>query len=101
MRGDFVPAAPPLRARSRGPLCPTPLARLTRAARSRRRRDIISGVNSKYIWLNGEMLETSRATVPFLTVGLHYGVGVFEGIRAYDTARGPAVFRLRDHLERM
>jgi branched-chain amino acid aminotransferase len=47
------------------------------------------------------MLETARATVPFLTVGLHYGVGVFEGIRAYDTARGPAVFRLRDHLVRM
>jgi branched-chain amino acid aminotransferase len=62
---------------------------------------MISAVNSKYIWLNGEMLETSRAAVPFLTVGLHYGVGVFEGIRAYDTAKGPAVFRLRDHLVRM
>jgi branched-chain amino acid aminotransferase len=39
--------------------------------------------------------------VPFLTSGFHYGVGVFEGIRAYATARGPAVFRLREHIERL
>lgn len=47
------------------------------------------------------MVPAAEATVPFLTSGFHYGIGVFEGIRAYSTARGPAVFRLRDHLERL
>jgi len=58
-------------------------------------------LKSHYIWLNGAMVDTARAAVPFLTVGLHYGLAVFEGIRAYDTAKGPAVFRLRDHLVRL
>jgi len=58
-------------------------------------------VNARYIWLNGEILEATRATVPFLTAGLHYGVSVFEGIRCYQTDRGPAVLRLTDHLERL
>jgi len=57
-------------------------------------------MNSKYTWMNGTLLDTSKATVPFLTSGFHYGVAVFEGIRAYATPRGPAVFRLRDHLRR-
>src|SRR6476620_9541143 len=57
-------------------------------------------MNSHYIWMNGEMVETAKATVPFLTSGFHYGIGVFEGIRAYATARGPAVFRLDDHMRR-
>jgi branched-chain amino acid aminotransferase len=57
-------------------------------------------MNSKYTWMNGTLVETSKATVPFLTSGFHYGVAVFEGIRAYATPRGPAVFRLRDHLRR-
>lgn len=57
-------------------------------------------MNSQYTWMNGALVETSRATVPFLTSGFHYGVAVFEGIRAYATPRGPAVFRLRDHLRR-
>jgi len=52
-------------------------------------------------WLNGRLVPESEAVVPFLTAGLHYGMGVFEGIRCYDTADGPAVFRLRDHLERL
>lgn len=52
-------------------------------------------------WLNGRLVPESEAVVPFLTAGLHYGMGVFEGIRCYDTAGGPAVFRLRDHLERL
>ena len=47
------------------------------------------------------MVPTADANVPFLTAGFHYGVGVFEGIRAYETPRGPAVFRLREHLERL
>jgi branched-chain amino acid aminotransferase len=57
-------------------------------------------MNSRYVWMNGTIVETAKATVPFLTAGFHYGIGVFEGIRAYQTARGPAVFRLRDHLRR-
>ncbi len=51
-------------------------------------------------WINGQMIATDRATIPFLTSGFHYGIAVFEGIRAYQTDRGPAVFRLREHLQR-
>jgi branched-chain amino acid aminotransferase len=58
-------------------------------------------MNSHYIWMNGEMVETAKATVPFLTSGFHYGVGVFEGIRAYSTAKGVAVFRLKEHMRRL
>ena len=49
---------------------------------------------SRFTWINGRMLDTSSATIPFLTAGFHYGIAVFEGIRAYETPRGPAVFRL-------
>jgi len=52
------------------------------------------------IWLNGEFVAWEDAKVHVLTHALHYGTGVFEGIRAYDTPRGTAVFRLTDHLER-
>ena len=52
------------------------------------------------IWLNGELVDWADATVHLGTHGLHYGTGVFEGIRCYSTAGGPAVFRLHDHLER-
>ena len=51
--------------------------------------------------MNGRMVPDAEAVVPFLTAGLHYGMGVFEGIRCYDTRGGPAVFRLRDHLQRL
>jgi branched-chain amino acid aminotransferase len=51
--------------------------------------------------MNGALVESAKATVPFLTSGFHYGVGVFEGIRAYATTRGPAVFRLHDHMRRL
>ena len=57
-------------------------------------------MNSRYAWMNGTMMETASATVPLLTAGFHYGIGVFEGIRAYKTDKGPAVFRLRDHMVR-
>lgn len=57
--------------------------------------------NIKYIWMNGELVDVDKATVSFLASGLHYGLGVFEGIRAYDTDKGPAVFRLRDHMTRL
>lgn len=53
-----------------------------------------------YIWMDGELLPYGEATVHFLTPTLHYGPGVFEGIRCYPTPRGPAVFRLVEHLER-
>lgn len=58
-------------------------------------------MQSKYVWLNGELVETERATLSFLTAGLHYGVAVFEGIRCYATPDGPAVFRLADHVDRL
>ncbi|MBW3593788.1 MAG: branched-chain amino acid transaminase [Actinobacteria bacterium] len=53
------------------------------------------------IWFNGELVDWADATVHVGTHGLHYGSGVFEGIRVYETPRGPAVFRLTDHLERL
>lgn len=57
--------------------------------------------NIKYIWMNGELVEAEKATVSFLASGLHYGLGVFEGIRCYNTDQGPAVFRLREHMQRL
>lgn len=56
---------------------------------------------TRLTWMNGRLVGDDEARVPFLTAGLHYGMGVFEGIRCYDTAAGPAVFRLREHIERL
>jgi branched-chain amino acid aminotransferase len=56
---------------------------------------------SEWIWMNGDFVAWDDARVHVLSHGLHYGSGVFEGIRAYETERGTAVFRLRDHLERL
>ncbi len=53
------------------------------------------------IWMNGELVPWDQAQVHVLTHTLHYGMGVFEGIRAYETADGPAVFRLTEHIERL
>ena len=53
------------------------------------------------IWMNGELVDWADAKVHVGVHGLHYGSGVFEGIRCYETARGPAVFRLQDHLSRL
>ena len=53
------------------------------------------------IWHNGEFVPWDEARVHVLSHGLHYGTGVFEGIRCYDTERGPAIFRHRDHLARL
>jgi branched-chain amino acid aminotransferase len=53
------------------------------------------------IWMNGELVDWDDATVHVLTHSLHYGMGVFEGIRAYETDAGPAVFRLTEHMERL
>ena len=56
---------------------------------------------SEWIWMNGDFVRWDEANVHVLTHGLHYGTGVFEGIRCYETDRGPAVFRHREHLERL
>jgi branched-chain amino acid aminotransferase len=53
------------------------------------------------IWMDGEFVNWDDANIHILTHTLHYGCGVFEGIRAYHTERGAAVFRLRDHIERL
>lgn len=53
------------------------------------------------IWMNGSLVDWADANVHILTHTLHYGMGVFEGIRAYETADGPAVFRLTEHIERL
>jgi branched-chain amino acid aminotransferase len=59
------------------------------------------GMESKFIWMDGELVEFEKATIHMLTAALHYGAAVFEGIRAYKTDRGPAVFRLREHVARL
>ncbi|MDA3024907.1 MAG: branched-chain amino acid transaminase [Actinomycetota bacterium] len=53
------------------------------------------------IWMNGELVDWDKAQVHVLTHTLHYGSGVFEGIRAYETEQGPAIFRLTEHIERL
>jgi branched-chain amino acid aminotransferase len=58
-------------------------------------------MDSKYVWMNGRLVDFREATLHFLTAGLHYGIGVFEGIRCYNTDSGPAVFRLREHIDRL
>ena len=53
------------------------------------------------IWMNGELVDWADAKIHVASHGLNYGSGVFEGIRCYDTSKGPAVFRLEDHLVRL
>jgi branched-chain amino acid aminotransferase len=53
------------------------------------------------IWMNGSLVEWDKAQVHVLTHTLHYGTGVFEGIRAYETPKGAAVFRLTEHIQRL
>jgi branched-chain amino acid aminotransferase len=53
------------------------------------------------IWMNGSLVNWDDARIHVLTHSLHYGMGVFEGIRAYETSEGPAVFRLTDHMQRL
>jgi len=57
-------------------------------------------MKSDFIWMDGELVPYEEATVHIITPTLHYGVGIFEGIRCYQTPQGSAVFRLQDHLER-
>ena len=53
------------------------------------------------IWFNGQLIEWRDAKTHVLTHTLHYGMGVFEGVRAYETAEGPAIFRLQEHTKRL
>ena len=53
------------------------------------------------IWMDGRFVDWDDANVHILTHSLHYGLGVFEGIRCYETKKGPAIFRLREHVERL
>jgi branched-chain amino acid aminotransferase len=56
---------------------------------------------TEYIWHNGETIKWDEAQCHILTHSLHYGAGAFEGIRAYQTERGAAVFRLKEHIDRL
>lgn len=56
---------------------------------------------TEYIWQNGEFIPWDEARVHVLTHGLHYGTGVFEGVRCYNTVQGPAIFRGLDHMKRL
>ena len=57
--------------------------------------------NSKFIWLNGDFMPFDETNVHLLSNTLHYGMGVFEGVRAYETDEGGAIFRLHDHTKRL
>jgi branched-chain amino acid aminotransferase len=56
---------------------------------------------TQFIWFNGKLVHWEKATVHVLTHALHYGSSVFEGVRAYETPKGVAIFRLRDHTRRL
>ncbi len=56
---------------------------------------------TKKIWMDGRFVDWDKASVHILTHTLHYGLGVFEGIRCYETEEDPAIFRLDDHIERL
>ncbi len=58
-------------------------------------------LESKKIWVDGQLVDYNEAKIHVLTHGLHYGTGVFEGIRSYTTNNGPALFRLDDHIKRL
>ena len=53
------------------------------------------------IWMNGKFIAWDEAKIHVLTHSLHYGSGIFEGLRCYETANGPAIFRLQDHIKRL
>lgn len=58
-------------------------------------------IKADYIWFNGRLVKWEEATVHVLTHTLHYGLGVFEGVRCYNTKKGPAIFRHHEHIERL
>ena len=58
-------------------------------------------MNGKKIWIDGRFYDWDEAKIHVLTHALHYGTGVFEGIRCYKTTKGYAVFRLKEHIRRL
>ncbi len=56
---------------------------------------------TKYIWMDGKLVNWDDAKIHVISHTLHYGDGVFEGIRCYETDKGPAIFRLKEHIERL
>ena len=56
---------------------------------------------SKLIWFNGEIIPWEEANIHVMSHVIHYGSGVFEGIKCYNTESGPAIFRLEDHVKRL
>src|SRR5580704_11959751 len=80
---------------------PEPAQRRRPCSRTSSEGKRVAVIESELIWHNGELVAWEDAKVHVLTHGLHYGPGVFEGIRCYDTAHGPAIFRHLDHLERL
>ena len=56
---------------------------------------------TEFVWRNGKLIKWADATIHALSHVVHYGSSVFEGIRAYSTPRGPAVFRLKEHIRRL
>ena len=61
----------------------------------------MAAMQADYIWMNGKIIPWQEATVHVFTHALHYGSSVFEGIRIYETVNGPAIFRGREHYERL
>ena len=59
------------------------------------------GMESKYLWMDGKLVEYEKATVHFMTPALHYGVAAFDGVRSYATDNGPAIFRAKEHAARL
>ena len=55
----------------------------------------------KKVWMNGRLVDFADAKIHVFTHAIHYGSGLFEGIRCYNTKRGPAIFRLQDHTRRL
>ncbi|HSA75558.1 MAG TPA: branched chain amino acid aminotransferase, partial [Candidatus Nitrosocosmicus sp.] len=58
-------------------------------------------LESDKIWIDGQLVDYKDAKVHVLTHGLHYGTGIFEGIRSYSAENGHAIFRLNDHIKRL
>ena len=79
----------------------SPAPRRRSARRSRKGSDAMPIEKTEKIWMDGKLVPWDDARIHVLTHSLHYGMGVFEGIRAYETDRGPAIFRLTEHIERL
>ena len=75
--------------------------RIAQAARVEARRTLMPIPATQFIWFNGKLVPWEKATVHVLSHALHYGSSVFEGVRAYETPKGVAIFRLRDHTRRL